>query len=86
MIKVRIYVTYKPSVFDTQSEVILKSIKLLKFQDVTKISTGKFFDLTIEDEADVEKVVKGLTNELLVNSNLETFSYKILEETKWNLR
>lgn len=82
MIKVRIYVTYKPSVFDTQSEVILKSIKLLKFQDVTKISTGKFFDLTIEDEADVEKVVKGLTNELLVNSNLETFSYKILEETK----
>lgn len=82
MIKVRIYVTYKPSVFDTQSEVILKSIKLLKFQDVTKVSTGKFFDLTIEDEADVEKVVKGLTNELLVNSNLETFSYKILEETK----
>ena len=46
MTTVRIYVTYKPSVFDPQGETITNSIHALGHQDVKSVTVGKFFDVT----------------------------------------
>ncbi|WP_296225505.1 phosphoribosylformylglycinamidine synthase subunit PurS [uncultured Lactobacillus sp.] len=81
MTTVRIYVTYKQSVFDPQGEAIANSIHSLGHDEVKAVKVGKFFDVTIEEkDKPVAETVKEISEELLVNFNMETYSYKILEE------
>ncbi|WP_414843524.1 phosphoribosylformylglycinamidine synthase subunit PurS, partial [Lactobacillus acidophilus] len=55
MTTIRIYVTYKPSVFDPQGAAITNSVNSLGHDEVKKIVVGKFFDVTV-DEDDLDKV------------------------------
>ena len=55
MTTVRIYVTYKPSVFDPQGAAITDSVNSLGHDEVKKIVVGKFFDVTV-DEDDLDKI------------------------------
>lgn len=82
MTTVRIYVTYKPSVFDPQGAAITDSVNSLGHTEVKQIVVGKFFDVTL-DEDDLDKVnenVKDIAESLLVNFNMETYKTEILEE------
>lgn len=82
MTSVRIYVTYKPSVFDPQGETIKQSVNALGHKEVKKIVVGKFFDVTLaeNDQAKVEKEIKDIAESLLVNFNMETYKFKVLED------
>lgn len=81
MTTVRIYVTYKQSVFDPQAESVLNAIHQLGQDNVKDLVMGKFFDLTVEgDQASVEKAVKETAESLLVNFNIETYKFEVLEE------
>ncbi|KRL27928.1 hypothetical protein FD27_GL000672 [Limosilactobacillus frumenti DSM 13145] len=83
MTTVRIFVTYKPSVFDPQGSTIKDALHTLGHNDVTNVQVGKFFDVTIdEQEEPVEEAVKKMADQLLVNFNMETYSYQVLEEAK----
>ena len=79
MTTVRIYVPYTPSVFDPQGETITNSIHALGHQDVKSVTVGKFFDVTVDGDQ-VEATVKQIAEELLVNFNMETYTYQVLEE------
>ncbi|WHS10523.1 phosphoribosylformylglycinamidine synthase subunit PurS [Ligilactobacillus salivarius] len=81
MTKVRIFVTYKQSVFDPQRETITEAVHSLGHDEVKEIKVGKFFDVTIDSkEKEVEESVKEISEQLLVNFNLETYRYEIMEE------
>ncbi|KRM90332.1 phosphoribosylformylglycinamidine synthase subunit PurS [Liquorilactobacillus cacaonum] len=81
MVNVRIFVTYKESVFDPQGETITDAIHSLGFSNVKKVNVGKFFDLQIDSsDKKVEEVVKEVSEQLLVNFNLETYRYDVMEE------
>ena len=82
MTTIRIYVTYKPSVFDPQGAAITDSVNSLGHQEVKNIVVGKFFDIKIdEDDQDKAKQdVKEIAEALLVNFNMETYRLKVLEE------
>lgn len=81
MKQVRIYVTYKQSVFDPQGETIKESIQAMGHTEIKKVKVGKFFDVTIDlGASDLEQIVKSIAEEMLVNFNLETYRYEILEE------
>lgn len=81
MTKVRIFVTYKQSVFDPQGETITEAVHSLGHDEVKEIKVGKFFDVTINSkEKEVEESVKEISEQLLVNFNLETYRYEIMEE------
>lgn len=82
MKKVRVYVTYKPSVFDPQGETITSAVQSLGYPQVKKIGVGKFFDVTLDNSADVDKTISEVSDKLLVNFNLETYRYEVLEEQK----
>ena len=76
MTTVRIYVTYKQSVFDPQAESVLNAIHQLGHEEVKDLTVGKFFDLQVEgDQAAVEEVAESL----LVNFNIETYKFEVLE-------
>lgn len=81
MTKVRIFVTYKQSFFDPQGETITEAVHSLGHNEVKEIKVGKFFDVTIDSrEKEVEESVKEISEQLLVNFNLETYRYEIMEE------
>lgn len=81
MTKVRIFVTYKQSVFDPQGKTITEAVHSLGHNEVKEIKVGKFFDVTIDSrEKEVEESVKEISEQLLVNFNLETYRYEIMEE------
>lgn len=83
MTTVRIYVTYKPSVFDPQGEAIMNSIHALGHDEVHQVTVGKFFDVEIDGaKKDVKASVKEIAESLLVNFNMETYKYEVLEEAK----
>ena len=79
MVDVRIFVTYKESVFDPQGETIKNAIHSLGHDEVENVKVGKFFDVTIDSEKkDLETAVKEISEELLVNFNLEAYRFEIL--------
>ena len=81
MTDVRIYVTYKESVFDPQGDTIKQAIHALGHDEVKDVKVGKFFDVTLDpSKKDIEAAVKEVAEELLVNFNLETYHYEIMEE------
>ena len=58
MTKVRIFITYKQSVFDPQGETITEAVHSLGHDEVKEIKVGKFFDVTIDSkEKEVEESV-----------------------------
>ena len=83
MTNVRIFVTYKQSVFDPQGETIKDAIHSLGHDEVTAVKVGKFFDVTIDATGDaVDKTVKEIADQQLVNFNMETYRYQVLEEAE----
>ena len=81
MVNVRIFVTYKQSVFDPQGETIKDAIDSLGHDEVTTVKVGKFFDVTLDtNEDEVATAVKEIADQLLVNFNMETYTYQVMEE------
>ena len=81
MTKVRILVTYKQSVFDPQGEPIKDAIHTLGHDEVKDVQVGKFFDVTVEGTGKaVEKTIEEIADQLLVNFNMETYKYQVMEE------
>ena len=81
MVEVRIYVTYKQSVFDPQGETITDAIHALGHDEVHEVKVGKFFDVTLDpSKKDIDQAVKEISEQLLVNFNLETYRYEVMEE------
>lgn len=83
MVNVRIFVTYKQSVFDPQGDTITKTVHTIGHPEVQSVKVGKFFDLSIDAQPDqIDKIVKDVATNLLVNFNMESYTYQILEEQK----
>lgn len=81
MVNVRIFVTYKQSVFDPQGETIKDAIHSLGHDEVKTVKVGKFFDVTLDtNEDEVATAVKEIADQLLVNFNIETYTYQVMEE------
>ncbi|TGD24143.1 phosphoribosylformylglycinamidine synthase subunit PurS [Companilactobacillus suantsaicola] len=77
---VKVYVTLKPSVLDSQGEAIKSAVHSMGYDQVEKVSMGKYFELHFQDYENLEKDVDAICDELLTNPNIETYRYEILEE------
>ncbi len=76
---IRIYVTYKESVFDPQGNTITSAAQSLGHEEIDDVKVGKFFDVTLDTNTKpVEEAVKEVAEKLLVNFNLEKYEYQIL--------
>lgn len=79
MTTVRIFVTYKKSVFDPQGETITDAIHTLGHDEVKDVKVGKFFDVTLDASgAKLDEAVKNIAERLLVNFNMETYTYQVM--------
>lgn len=81
MKNVRIFVTYKPSVFDPQGDTIKHAIAQLGHDEIKDVAVGKFFDVKVDtSKAALDEAVKAIAEQLLVNFNLETYRFELLDD------
>lgn len=79
--KVRIIITLKKGVLDTQGKAIESSlVKNLGFAQISQVRQGKVVELDIAetDNDAIKNIVDQICDKLLVNKVIEDYSYEII--------
>ena len=80
--KVRVYVSLKPTVLDPQGKTIRSALNGLGYQAVSEVRQGKFFEMSIESQADAESVrtqVEQIAHDILANPVIEEYRVEFLD-------
>ena len=78
--KVRVFVTLKPSVFDPQGHTIVEALLSLGYGNVADVRQGKYFLLTLDDgleEKAARAEVERIASEVLTNPVIEEFTFRL---------
>jgi len=81
--KIRINITLKKGVLDTQGKAIENALsKNLGFEQISQVRQGKLIELEIveTDMMEVEKIVDEICDKLLVNKIIENYSFEVLQK------
>ena len=77
--KIRVFVTLKPSVFDPQGKTIVDALRSMGYGAVQDVRQGKFFELDVEagsaDEA--RSLVSEVADKLLANPVIESYRVEV---------
>jgi len=79
--KIRIIITLKKGVLDTQGKAIETSLqKNLGFAQVSQVRQGKVVELEIAEteEAKIQNIVDVMCDKLLVNKVIEDYKYEVV--------
>jgi phosphoribosylformylglycinamidine synthase subunit PurS len=79
--KIRIYITLKKGVLDTQGKAIENSlVKNLGFNQISGVRQGKLveFEIAESDDKIVAQIVDEMCDKLLVNKVIENYSFEVL--------
>jgi len=78
-VKIRVFVTLKPSVFDPQGKTIVDALRSMGYGAVQDVRQGKFFELDVEagsaDEA--RSLVSEVADKLLANPVIESYRVEV---------
>ena len=79
--KIRILISLKKGVLDTQGKAIEASLqKNLGFPQISQVRQGKVVELEIAetDPAKIKEIIDEICDKLLVNKIIEDYSYEVL--------
>jgi phosphoribosylformylglycinamidine synthase PurS subunit len=80
MMKARVYVTLKPSVFDPQGRTIAEALHSLGYAGVGDVRQGKFFELEVnagsQDQA--RALASEVADKVLANPVIESYRVEIV--------
>jgi phosphoribosylformylglycinamidine synthase PurS subunit len=81
-VKAIVHVTLKPDVLDPQGKAIQRASASLGYAAVRSVRQGKVFELELDaaDEAQARALVAELSEKLLANPVIETYSIERLGE------
>lgn len=78
--KIEIYVFPKPGILDSAGNATVRALHNLGFNSVDECRIGKYFLMEISDNSkDLEKQIRTICDELLVNPITEDYSFKIMK-------
>jgi phosphoribosylformylglycinamidine synthase len=79
LMKARVYVTLKPSVFDPQGSTIAEALHSLGFDTVADVRQGKYFELDLRASTpeEAEKIAAEVADRVLANPIIETFRVEL---------
>ncbi len=82
MVKVKIYVTLKPSVLDPQGAAVTNVLHNLGYANVQETRISKYMEMFFEDADDgvISEEVEAICNKVLANPNTEVYVYEIVRE------
>ncbi|RPI06793.1 MAG: phosphoribosylformylglycinamidine synthase subunit PurS [Ignavibacteriae bacterium] len=72
----KVFVTLKKSILDPQGKAVEQGIHSLGFEAVANVRIGKYIEMDIDTEikADAERMTKEISEKLLANLVMESFS------------
>ena len=74
--KVRVYVSLKPTVLDPQGQAIAKALRSHGHPEVQEVRQGKYFEITFpegSDPARVQQEIDTIARDVLANPVIEDF-------------
>jgi phosphoribosylformylglycinamidine synthase len=79
MMKARVFVTLKPSVFDPQGNTIAEALHSLGYHAVAHVRQGKYFDLdlAVESSVEAERLASEVAHRVLANPVIESFRVEV---------
>ncbi len=80
--KVRIYITLKKSVLDTQGKAIENALnKNLGFNEISQVRQGKLIEFEISESSDenLKKTIDEICDKLLVNKIIEDYTFEVVK-------
>ncbi|HKV46010.1 MAG TPA: phosphoribosylformylglycinamidine synthase subunit PurS [bacterium] len=75
---VRVVVTLKPGVLDAPGQAIRQGLDALGHGGVRGVRAGKYFELEVTDEGQVEERVRKMCEGFLANTLIEEYRYDIV--------
>ena len=79
MPQVKVYVTLKPTVLDAQGATVQGGLHSMGYTNVDKVRMGKYLELNVTGNGDVEAQVKEMCDKLLANPVIEEYRYEIVK-------
>ena len=81
LIKARVFVTLKPSVFDPQGRTIAEALHSMGYTGVGDVRQGKYFELEVDARSaeEAKTVVGDVADKLLANPVIESYRVEIGE-------
>ena len=77
---VKVHITLKEGVLDPQGKAVQNSLNTLGYNDVQEVRVGKYLELTVADNANIEQEIQDMCHKLLANPVIENYSYTVEEE------
>jgi len=79
--RVSVFVTLKPSVFDPQGKTIADALHSLGYGTVQDVRQGKYFelDLAISEAADARALAAEVADKLLANPVIESYRVEVAD-------
>ena len=73
--RVRVYVTLKPSVFDPQGKTVTDALHSLGYGAIGDVRQGKFFELDVDaaTPAEAQRIAGEAAGKVLANPVIESF-------------
>lgn len=79
MKKVKVYITLRESVLDPQGQAVNDSLHNMGYDMVKDVRIGKYIELMIEENADLDQSVREVCEKLLANTVIEDYRYEVEE-------
>ncbi|MBU5593881.1 phosphoribosylformylglycinamidine synthase subunit PurS [Amphibacillus sp. MSJ-3] len=79
MIKANVYIKLKKGVLDSQGKAVQELVNGSEIDHVENVRVGKLIELTFANRENINEQVEKLCQELLVNYEMEDYSYTIEE-------
>ena len=79
MIKARVFVTLKPSVFDPQGQTIAEALHSMGYASVGDVRQGKYFELELgtADAEQARALASEVADRLLANPVIESYRVEV---------
>lgn len=79
MKKVKVYITLKESVLDPQGNAVKHSLHNLDFNEVNDVRIGKYMELTVQDNENIDDRINDMCKKLLANTVIEDYRFDVEE-------
>ncbi|MGP4040875.1 phosphoribosylformylglycinamidine synthase subunit PurS [Gracilibacillus lacisalsi] len=76
---VKVHITLKEGVLDPQGKAVQGSLNTLGYDNVKEVRVGKYLELTVNDDANIEAEIEEMCNKLLANPVIENYKYTVEE-------
>ncbi len=77
MAKIKIYVTLREGILDVQGKMIHRALGSLGYDNVEDVKMGKYIQVELEDNKDLDQEIKKMCEQLLTNPVIEDYTYEV---------